>query len=284
MSLKAKLSADEHAKLETPIQALYTKAGDGTFTLDVEENGALRSALATEREGREAADKRAKELQASLTAINDRFKGITDPQKALDALSQLEKLDTEKLLKEGKLDVVIAQATSKIEQGKNAEIEALVKKLTQQAEATVQAQAYATRMAIEREVAVAAPSAKVKASAIGDVVTRASSVWKLEPVIEGSKELRLVPYQEDGKSMLFGKMPPKPIEMGEWIAGLEAKFDHYFEGSGGSGKPPVGSTQAAGGGGSEVLLSREAARNPQQFRAAEAQAQKAGVPLRIEPA
>jgi hypothetical protein len=281
MSLKAKLTADEHSKLEAPIQALYVKAGDGSFTLDVEENGQLRSALATERASREAAEKKSRELQDNL----DKFKGITDPALALNAISQLEKLDTEKLLKEGKLDQVIAQATEKISTAKNAEIKALAEKLAAAADQVTQANAYATRMAIEREVAVAAPSAKVRASAIGDVVQRAASVWKLEPIHEGSKEMKLVPYGEDGKSLLFGKTPPKPVEMGEWIAGLEAKFDHYFEGSGGSGKPPVGAGAPGGGiNGSELVLSRDAARDPAKFRAAEEQAKKAGVALRIESA
>ena len=93
MALKARLKAEEHAKLSDTLKAEYTKGEDGTFTLAVDEvegfrlenTESLRSTLGKERA-------RADTAEAKLKESLKPFEGL-DAAKARDALKRLEAID-----------------------------------------------------------------------------------------------------------------------------------------------------------------------------------------------
>lgn len=102
MALKKKLTKNEHSKLDAALQEFYVADGDD-FVLDLE-GGADDSATA-ELERQIAA-------QAKLLKT---FEGL-DPKAAKKALTDMKKLEQEKLASEGKYDELLAARQAEFEE------------------------------------------------------------------------------------------------------------------------------------------------------------------------
>jgi len=266
MGLKAKLTAEEFGALKAELKEFYTKASDGGYILDaegVEDVAGLKSALEAERKAKKTSND-------ALKLLQEKF-GDLDPVKAREALEALDKQDLATLLKDGKLDEVVNKRTEKMRNDHDA----LVKSLNEQLKAaTDEKTGLAGELGetlLRAAIAVAAPKKNVKAHAIPDVHARARGVFKVE-------EKKLVPYKPDG-TPFYGKKGNALIDVEEWIESLQTDAPHFFEPSKGTGTPAAGSQNVQGG---VIQLSREDARDPVKYRAAQAQAEKTGARVSIE--
>jgi hypothetical protein len=268
MTLKAKLSADEHAALDPSLKAFYKQSGDG-FLLDaegVEDVTGLKSALDKERSNRRSESE-------ALRLLQDRVKDL-DLDKAREMLQAAEQNDVEKLIKAGKLEEVIQKRTDKMRRDHEAELSKLQADLKAASEAASTLTTELGETLLRSEIAQQAPLKAIRPTAIPDVIARARGVYKVE-------EKKLVPYKPDG-SPFYGKIGNKLIEIPEWLDSLQEEAPHFFEASKGTGTPAGGGRPGLPGQG--LTLSRDDARDPAKYRAAQAAAEKAGVPLSIASA
>lgn len=258
MALKAKLTADEAQALPEATRSFYRQAGDG-FVLDaegVEDVSGLKTALDKERDARRAAEKAAKDAAA-------RF-GDIDPEKAREALQRLHDLEDKNMLAAGQVDEVVAKRTERM----RADYEAQMKRFgsdleTERAEKS-KLSGRLSEVLIDSGLREAAVKAGVKSTALIDLQLRGRNVWKL-------KDGQPVPYRDDGTT-LFGKNPPAPMTMDEWVASLQAEAPHLFETNKGAGSEPT-NRQGTGG---RITLTRDQARDVRTWRAAQDQASKSG--------
>ena len=263
MSLKARLTADEHAALTSEaIQALYTKSGD-VYVLDaegVEDVGGLKTALETERKARKAAEDAAKAEAKKYEGVDvDAYKKwVADAETNAEA----------KLIKEGKIDEVIKQRTEKMRRDHEAEVASLRQENQTLKDQAGKLQSDLADNILGAAIATAGPKAGVRASALPDLTTRARGVFKFE-------DGKLVPYK-DG-SIYYGKTGGKPIDVDEWIATLTTDAPHLFETNKGTDTPADRGRQVGGA----MRLTREQARDPHTYRTTKEQAEKAGLQLEI---
>jgi hypothetical protein len=208
MALKTVLDSLEGVPSE--LHKLYVQK-DGKYVLDaegIEDVSGLKSAL--ERKKQEAADakKAAKELKEQLESLGmepDEIKAIiADHQKAKD----------KKLIDEGKVDEIVTTRVAKL-----------------------------SEVLIDSALKDVAVKAKVRSTAMEDVLLRGKRIWTL-------KENQ--PVALNGEEAIFGK-DGKPISMLEWVNELQTSAPHLFEGSSGGGANGSGGNGGGGNGGMKLF-------------------------------
>lgn len=207
----------------------YAKLEDGTgFVLDLEDKefGALRGKLDEFRGNNRKLFEERKTLEANLA----KFEGI-DPEKYKEAQARLQKLDQLEdgaLLKEGKLEEVIAKRVEAMKSSYEGQLKSKDKALSQATEALEQYRTNLNNLTIETQVNKAISKVgQVRAGAMHDVLNRARSTFKIDDAG------KLIATNPDG-TQRFG---PKgePLTMEEWGQGLLQDATYLFEGGAGGG-------------------------------------------------
>lgn len=236
MGLKAILASLDGINDEA-IKKLYVER-DGKFYLDVtgvefeEDVKGLKSALEKERETR-------RQLSEDLNKFKD-----LDPEKARAALEKLHELEEQDLLDAGKIDELLARRTEQMRldmEGKMQAQQDVINTLTGDRD---NYQRKLSDVLIDGAITNVAAQAKVRNTAIEDVVNRGRSVFKL---IDGVP----TPVDSNGKT-IYGKDAKEPMTMDEWMGTLNQSAPHLFEASSGSG-----ATGSGGGSGGPGYLSTD---------------------------
>jgi hypothetical protein len=230
MALKTVLDSLEGVPSE--LHKLYVQK-DGKYVLDaegIEDVSGLKSAL--ERKKQEAADakKAAKELKEQLESLGmepDEIKAIiADHQKAKD----------KKLIDEGKVDEIVTTRVAKLKKEYDDKLTAITGERN-----TLHGKL--SEVLIDSALKDVAVKAKVRSTAMEDVLLRGKRIWTL-------KENQ--PVALNGEEAIFGK-DGKPISMLEWVNELQTSAPHLFEGSSGGGANGSGGNGGGGNGGMKLF-------------------------------
>ena len=197
------------------------------------------------------------------------FRSDIDPEKAKEAQAKLQELEDKKLLDEGKVEELIAARTARMRADFDNQTAAFNEKIKIASGERDAAHSKLSEVLIDNALRTAAVKAKVRTTAMEDIVLRGQKIWRLK---DG------VPVPMVGDLVQYGTDPNKPMTMDEWVDGLSKDAPHLFEPSGGGGAQ---NNPNSGQRGNMRILSREEARNPAIYRAAKEQAEKAGIQLQI---
>jgi len=267
MPAKAQVTAEEFTTLPEPVQSLYVQDGDA-YKLTIEDGmgdtASLRKALEAERTQRQTFEK-------EVRALRGRYKDL-DPEKAREALGRLQEMEDKQLLDTGKVEELLTKRTERM----RLDFENQQKAYQQQMTALEQERGNLTtrleEVLIDTGLTQACIKARVKESAIADVLLRGRRVWHL-------RDGKPLPLRDDGETVLYGKNPSVPMSMEEWVASLQSDAPHLFEENRGGGTAPGGRPSSSGG---RIVLSREQARDVRTWRQASDEAARSGAQLVVQ--
>lgn len=273
-ALKAVLAskADVDA-LPEALRGLYIEQ-DGKFVLDaeVEEHpkvGGLKSALKKERDAVATADK-------EFRALRERI-GDMDPDKAREALKQIQALADKKLLDEGQIDELLKTRTDRMKADHDTQVTAFKTQLAER-DAKLKGLSDTLRtMRVNDQIKTLAIDKKVRREAVDDAIARFTQIG-----IDGVKwdiDENGQVVAKRGDQIAYGKDATRPMPFDEGFEILAQKAPHLFEASSGGG-----AMKAAGGGGQSYVLSAAESKDPTRYREAKAAAEKAGQTLTIAAA
>ena len=227
------------AKLEDVAEAnrgLYVADGDG-FRLDVDggdDTDKLRVELATAK--REAAERR-----MAIKAIEEKYAGI-DPAKVREMMAKLDQDGEAALLRDGKIEEVIAKRTEKLRADLQSKIDEAHGKA---ASAEERVKKYSQRVLDDRIRDAVMGKVHVHAIKSGDVMRAARELFVLD------EHGNAVQLDEDGKPVL-GKDGKTPFSVEEWLEGMEKIAPHWFP----NGASGGGASGSGGSGGSGKTMTR----------------------------
>ena len=225
MSLK--LVVETLEGLAEPIAALYTKGEDGKYTLGVEgvpDVTNLTKALKSERDLREKADREAKRLAAQ-------YEGL-DADEARKLLAQFEGSEEAKLIKDGKLDQVVAKKMER----QTADFNKKLKAAEDAAKAAADRVARVNQRIADGIARDAAVKAGIHQYAVDDfVLTLRAEGWTLDDKDE------LILLDSDNQPVL-GKDGKTRLTVMEAAESKRETRPHWFPAtaSGGGAKPTSG--------------------------------------------
>ena len=258
MTLKRKINNLED--VDEALRSLYTKQHDGTYRLDAEDDddvSGLKAALEMEREN---VGKSKKELHK----LRQQYQGV-DLEEYEKILADAEALRKKKLLDSGQVDELVNQRLAKAQKDWDSQRENLSQE-NQTLRRTL------SKELIENRLSELATKHAVRPEALRDVKLRGQSQFR----VNEAGEIEAF----DGERVRYGKDPTKPLSMEEWFDNEKKESPHWFDGSAGAGVPPGASHSVRPGGG--IVLTKEAARDPAQYRIAKEQSEKTGQPIQIE--
>lgn len=263
MALRATYPTQD--EIPEAVRSLYVER-EGKWCLDVEAAGGgggggddvakLTAALDKERKAKAAAEKALADTRKSLEGL--------DPVKAREALKTIHDLEEKNLLGEGKFEEAVAARVQRLANESKTQVDTLTKQvatLTGQLEEAL----------IDNGIRSAASKARVRDEAVEDAVLLGKRVFRL-------KDGKPVPM--NGEEVIYGKEANKPMTIEEWLGDRSKDRQHWFQPSNGTGADPNAAGQRTG---NAVMLTREQARDPHKWRAAKEQAEKAGVPMQVQP-
>lgn len=230
------LVADKAAfdKLPKDVQAQY-KEQDGKYTLDVEgmeDNSGLKSALQKERDSVKGFRAQMKELQDQLAS----WDGL-DPAAVKALMAKFEDDGEAKLIKEGKIEEVLAKRTEKL----RAELQKQVEEVQTQYEGALEVIGTYEERVLDNAIRAAAEKAGVHPQAIDDTLLRARTLFQLDD--EGNA----VQYAEDGKTVVLGKDGKSAFGPAEWLEKTKETAPHWFpSNNSGGGAHNKGDSNASG--------------------------------------
>jgi hypothetical protein len=248
-------------------QKLYRAAGDG-YLLDaegVEDVTGLKKVLEEVKADRV-------KLREEVQRIRTQYADL-DPEKAREALAELQKMHDKKLLDEGKVEELILARTERMRLDHENQVKARDRRLEEVESERKKLSSKLSEVLIDSAITAAASRNGVRATALEDVLLRGRRVWKLDEN-QGPK-----PYQADG-TVMIGKDGKSPLTVEEWLGTLAQTAPHLFEVSSGSGTDSKGGTFRSAG--RQIVLTREQARDVQVFRQAQEEATKQGVELIVQ--
>ena len=217
-----KLIVDTLDGIAEPQQSLYVKQGDGKYKLDVdgiEDTKGLKSALATEREQRAAAEAKLKG-----------YDGI-DLEEVRRMANMVENSEDAKLLKEAigdktKMDALRQRWVDNVVKAKDKEIDKLKSESKAEIEkANKKATARDARV-LDNELRAASEKVGIYGPAIGDVLVTGRGTWSLDD--DGNA----VMLDKNGEPVMGQKGPLTPSE---WLESLREEKPHWFPASGNGG-------------------------------------------------
>ena len=262
-TLRAKLTADEHAKLAEPIKEFYAAGDDGDYILDTDLRGdvsRLSGALEKERKEGKATKTRLEELAA-------KYKDI-DPEKYNEAVEKLAALEGEKGKNanewESQRQQMVDKHNKELEAvrgtitGKDTEIGELTRRLHDNFFAATANEAIGAEKGVPQ---LLLPHLRQFVKITEDPET---------------KELGYEVVDQKGDRRVDGK--GVPLTMRGLLSELKTSdvFGRAFEGSGASGSGTPGNRQSQNISGRNIVLTREQAHDPNTYRRAKAEAAKTG--------
>lgn len=199
------------------------------------------------RLGEETQGMRAKmdELLNEKKTLAEKFKDITDPQAALEALKFINDNADAQLIKDGRVDELIQKKTTALRQEHEATVNELTKQVKELSEGKGKYKGLFQTKVIEDALRDAAIKAGVRMEAVPDVLMRGRGVFSLGSNYE--VEAR------DGKGNLKKTSDDMVLTPVLWINSLKTEAPHYWPGSEGAGASGGG---AGGGGDIEEELAR----------------------------
>lgn len=164
-------------------------------------------------------------LQAEIKELREQYEGIDDPERARELLVILKDVkdtsEAAKILKAGGIEPIIEQRTKAMK----AEHQRTLDKLTGERDS------YLSRLndlEISQAAVTEAQKLGLKSAAVLDVTMRAKQVFRIH-------EGKVVAFEADGKTVIFGKAGTDPLSIAEWVNGLAASAPHLFEPNSGGG-------------------------------------------------
>lgn len=214
----------------------------------------------------------AKQLADKLRQQAEMFKDI-DPEKAREALRQIQDLEEKGLRDAGKVDELIEKRLATL----RAEHDRREQGLTQERDDWREKYGTLVGQYQSEKIDGALRDAMgplVKPEHHADVANRLRLFWRF------SDDGQMVPMRQgkDGQEIIWGRDPTKPISMSEQIEALLKDVPVFSLPSSGGG---ASNGVSLSGNGRVIALNAEQARNPTLYREAKEQAAKAGLPLQI---
>lgn len=256
MTLKAFVTKLE--ELDEPLRPLYTPT-DGGFVLDADVEAhpqvkGLKSSFEKEK-----ADRKTKGERLAL------FEGI-DPDVARKLIEEHNKNQEKKLIDAGEVDKLFEQRTGKMKLEHEKTVQELKDKLNSN-------QTHLEKLLIESVVSSAARSMGVRDTALDDVHNRARMTFRVE-------DGKAVAYDPEKQEPIYGP-GAKPLTVDDWMKELAGKAPHLFNDPKGGGTTPGAGSANGSGGSAAYTLNRVDAKDPAKYRAAKAEANKAGLALPV---
>lgn len=162
------------------------------------------------------------ELISEKRKLQDKFKNITDPEAALEALKFVQEDEMAKLLKEGKFEEVIERRTANIRGDYEAKIEELSSNFSSvQQKASTFEGLYKTKM-VEDALREAAIKAKVRTEALPDVILRGRVVFAL------GEDNKTVEARDERGKLLMNSDGTAILTPDSWIQDLKVTARHFW--------------------------------------------------------
>lgn len=163
--------------------------------------------------------------------LQEKFSGINDPEEALEALRLIQENEDIQLIKDGKIDELLAKRTSALTAEYDAKIAELTDQLgTTSEEASKFKSMFQTKM-VEDTLREAAIKAGVRPEALSDVILRGNSVFSLSDTNE-------VEARDQNGNLL--KVDGIVVNPSNWVDGLKETSPHYWPASEGAGASGAG--------------------------------------------
>lgn len=182
------------------------------------------------------------ELLGEKKSIQERlaqFKDITDPEKALEALTFIQENEDAQLIKDGKIDELLEKRTSQMRIDHQTALDTLQEQLDAATnEGSVYKLQYEQKM-IGDQLQDAAIKAGVRPEAIPDVMLRGRELYSL--ATDNTIEAR------DAKGNLVKNEDGNVLTTSVWLEGLKKTSPHYWPSSEGSG-----ASGGSGGSGGDI--------------------------------
>lgn len=246
----------------------YVEQDDGTWRLDAEipDSGPLKRALDQEKAQRLKATKELQDLKQSIADFKD-----LDPQKAREALEQIDKLEEERLRNEKQFEELAERKYARLLQEREAQAKAAEERALQ-AEGNFQSlRDRYTRTKIDDSLREAALAEGADPETLSFLLSQAREPWRLDDNDE--------PIAMDGDNIRFGSSEPgKPLTMREYMADMRKTAPKLFMTSSGGGASH--STHAVQNG--AIMLTRAQAKNVRLYEAAKERAQREGRQVAIQ--
>lgn len=220
MKLKAVLESLDG--LDDTLKGLYTER-NGKFYIDAEgvefeeDVKALKNALQRERDGKK-----------SLTEQLKAFEGIGDPEKALEALNKLNKMEEDNLLSEGKLEELLEKRTENMRKDFENQVKALTRAADESKQAAETLRGELSTLKVDNQLQSLGAKIGVRPEAMEDFLYRGRKIFKLQ------EDGRVLPLDGE-KQTIFDKDGRNPLSMEEWGSGMTEIAPHLFAGSSGGG-------------------------------------------------
>ena len=186
----------------------------------------IREAVAAEVKGLKANSKKLKAEKEAAEEALKAFEGI-DPEKVRALLEQVEGDEETQLLKDGKIEEVVAKRTERLVTAKDKEIEARDKRISELETENSDLNDRLQKKIVDGALRDAATKAGVVPTAIDDAVYRGSRVF-----VVGDDD---TPIAKDGEDTLFGKDGKTPLTPLEYMEGMKETAPHWFPTSSGGG-------------------------------------------------
>lgn len=161
------------------------------------------------------------ELLAEKKKLQERFKGITNPEDALEALKFITENEDVRMIKEGRLDEVIERRTSTLKSDYEAKIGELSSTLETERKKGQQYESLFKTKMVEDALRDAALAAKVRPTAVKDIVLRGMGVFALS-------EDNTTIEARDGRGKLLKTADEKILNPILWIEGLKTEAPHFW--------------------------------------------------------
>ncbi len=161
------------------------------------------------------------ELLAEKKKMQERFKGIKDPEEALEALRLVTENEDVRLIREGRLDEVIEKRVSTLRSDYEAKVGELSSTLEQERTGRAKYEEMFKSKMIEDTLRDAALAAKIRPEALPDVVMRGMRVFSLS-------EDNTTVEARDSRGKLLKNADEKILTPTLWIDGLKSTAPHFW--------------------------------------------------------
>jgi len=270
MPLPRKYSTQED--IPEALREHFRQASDGSWELDLE--GGLPLGAPGERALQREKEERRQATEA-LRALQEKF-GDLDPEKAREALSQINQLEEEKLRSEKKFEELAERKF----QGQIRQLQQQIQALTdavkyEQGRVTAARDRFA-QVAINDQLGKIALELGVDPKKLKFLVQEARPLWRLNDQDQPQ------PMEQDEQGewrTVYGAQAGQPISMKEQLQGLVKENPFFLLETSGAGTQQRGF--GGGGNGMPFTITRQEARNINLFQQRQEAARQAGSELAI---
>lgn len=271
--MAAKAIVDSLDGLPEAVKAAAEKLESGAFVVPLDALLEAHGKLGEFRDNNINLAKERERLQSQLAGFKD-----VDPTKYREMQQRIQDLDDKKLIDAGKIDELVAQRVERYKADAEARIADLDKANKAAATEVESTRSQLAELLIDSQVKEIAVAQGAKAKALPHIVRMARERWKLD-----NGEARAFEDLKGEKPMFSAKKPGVQLAgkdgLEEWLGGIKKEDAFLFESPAGGGAP--GGASVGGNGNGTFRLTPEQARNVDTYRAAKAQAEKAGATLEI---